>query len=65
MAYRRARMRLPHPSGLCSSVQAGSACDLEWVARINSLVVALLVFALSVIPGRSWGAALVRDEPGA
>ncbi len=39
--------------------------DLEWAARINSLVVALLVFALSVIPGRSWGAALVRDEPGA
>jgi len=39
--------------------------DIEWPARINSLAVALVVFALSVIPGRSWGPALVKDEPGA
>jgi hypothetical protein len=39
--------------------------DLGWLARINSMVVALVVFALSVIPGRSWGPALVKDEPGA
>jgi hypothetical protein len=39
--------------------------DLSWLARINSLVVALAVFALSVIPGRSWGQALVKDEPKA
>ena len=39
--------------------------DIEWLARINSLAVALVVFALSVIPGRSWGAAVAKDEPGA
>jgi hypothetical protein len=39
--------------------------DMEWPARINSLVVALVVFALSVIPGRSWGGVLVKEEPGA
>jgi hypothetical protein len=38
--------------------------DMEWLARIHSLVMALLVFALSVIPGRSWGGELVQDEPG-
>jgi energy-converting hydrogenase Eha subunit B len=38
---------------------------MEWPARINSLVVAAVVFALSVIPGRSWGPAMVKDEPGA
>jgi hypothetical protein len=38
--------------------------DLEWPARINSLIVALLVFALSVIPGRSSGIALAEDKPG-
>jgi hypothetical protein len=38
--------------------------DLEWLARIHSLVMALVVFALSVIPGRSWGQELVQDEPG-
>jgi hypothetical protein len=39
--------------------------DMGWAARINSLVVALVVFALSVVPGRSWGPALVEDEPRA
>ena len=39
--------------------------DMAWPARVNSLAVALVVFALSVIPGRSWGPALVKDEPGA
>ena len=39
--------------------------DIDWLARINSLAVAAVVFALSVIPGRSWGPALVKDEPGA
>jgi hypothetical protein len=39
--------------------------DMEWPARINSLVVALVVFALSVIPGRSWGQVLVKEEPEA
>jgi hypothetical protein len=39
--------------------------DMEWLARIHSLLMALVVFALSVIPGRSWGKALLRDEPGA
>jgi hypothetical protein len=39
--------------------------DMGWPARINSLVVALVVFALSVIPGRSWGPALAGDEPKA
>jgi hypothetical protein len=38
--------------------------DIEWLARLNSLVVALVVFALSVIPGRSWGKTLVKEEPG-
>ena len=39
--------------------------DLSWLARINSLAVALVVFALSVIPGRSWGQTMVKEEPGA
>jgi len=39
--------------------------DMAWPARINSLVVALVVFALSVVPGRSWGPALAGDEPRA
>jgi hypothetical protein len=39
--------------------------DMEWLARLNSLAVALVVFALSVIPGRSWGPVLVKEEPGA
>jgi hypothetical protein len=37
--------------------------DMEWPARINSLAVALVIFALSVIPGRSWGQVLVKGEP--
>jgi hypothetical protein len=39
--------------------------DMEWPARINSLVMALVIFALSVVPGRSWGPSLLKDEPGA
>ena len=39
--------------------------DIEWLARINSLLVALVVFALSVIPGRSSGMELVDHEPKA
>jgi hypothetical protein len=38
--------------------------SMEWLARLNSLAVALAVFALSVIPGRSWGQELMQDEPG-
>jgi hypothetical protein len=38
--------------------------DMGWLARLNSLVVALVVFAISVVPGRSWGQALIKDEPG-
>ena len=38
--------------------------DMGWLARANSVAVALLVFALSVIPGRSWGQVLGKDGPG-
>jgi hypothetical protein len=37
--------------------------DIEWLARINSLLVSLVVFALSVIPGRSWGPGILKEEP--
>ena len=37
--------------------------DMEWLARLNSLAVALVVFALSVVPGRSWRPAQVEDQP--
>ncbi len=47
------------------AVTAFTITDMEWPARINSLVVALAVFALSVIPGRSSGIDLVEDKPGA
>ena len=47
------------------AVTAFTITDMEWPARINSLVVALVIFALSVIPGRSWGPALAGDEPRA
>jgi hypothetical protein len=46
------------------AVTAFTITDMEWPARINSLVVALAVFALSVIPGRSSGIDLVEDKPG-
>jgi hypothetical protein len=38
--------------------------DMEWPARINSVIVALAVFGLSVIPGRSSGIELVEEKPG-
>jgi hypothetical protein len=46
------------------AVTAFTITDMEWPARINSLVVALVVFALSVIPGRSSGMELAGDKPG-
>jgi hypothetical protein len=46
------------------ALTAFMVADMEWPARIHSLLMALVVFALSVIPGRSWGRALLRDEPG-
>jgi hypothetical protein len=47
------------------AITAFTITDMEWPARINSLVVALAVFALSVIPGRSSGIDLVEEKPGA
>jgi hypothetical protein len=44
------------------AITALMMADIEWLARINSLVVALVVFALSVVPGRSWGPALLKEE---
>jgi hypothetical protein len=51
-----------------ASVLAATAfmmADMEWLARINSLVMALVVFALSVVPGRSWGKGVSEAEPEA
>ena len=39
--------------------------DMEWLARLNSLAVASVVFAVSLIPGRSWGQVLIKEEPKA
>jgi len=34
--------------------------DVGWLARIHDLFMAAAIFALSVIPGRSWSAALLE-----
>lgn len=47
------------------AITAFMIADLEWPARANSLAVALVIFALSVIPGRSSGIELVEEKPGA
>jgi len=35
--------------------------DTSWLARIHNVLVGGLFFALSVIPGRSWGEAISED----
>ncbi len=39
--------------------------EVATIARVNSAIVAALVFALSVVPGRSTGAAVAAPQPKA
>jgi hypothetical protein len=51
-------------NAILALVLAGSAFvmpDVSWLARINDVIIAAAIFALSVIPGRSWGGELIQE----
>jgi hypothetical protein len=51
-------------NAILALVLAGAALfmpDNSWLARINDLILAALIFALAVIPGRSWGGSIVQE----
>jgi hypothetical protein len=49
---------------LVLAVAALTMPDVGWLARIHDLLMAATIFALSIIPGRSWGGAILEGNDG-